>query len=61
MKCEACASEHDVLDLGEEGKPELLCRACVREIVADFFGEGDIDEQLDELTPYLVNEGLGGV
>ncbi len=59
MKCSACGSATDVLDVGDEGKPELLCKACVREIVADFFGEGEFDEKLDELTPYLVNEQVG--
>lgn len=56
MKCEACGSTHDVFNVGDEQKTELLCKSCISENVADFFGE---TADVDELTPYLVNETLG--
>lgn len=58
MKCSACGGTTDVLDVGDEQQPELLCKACIHENVADVF-DGVTSAELDELTPYLVNEQVG--
>lgn len=56
-ECEACKSKLDVIDVGDEGQPEWLCKACIRENVEDFLGEPANDF---DLAPFeATKEGTG--
>lgn len=49
MTCKTCNGEHELIDIGDEGRPEWICRSCILESI-DPGGESDLDLTLDLLS-----------
>lgn len=51
-ECIACHSKQELVNVGDEAKPEWLCKPCIRENVEEFTGD-DLTEPSLDVSPFF--------